>query len=373
MFGLNPQGFKRKQYTDIKNDMQDRAKSLFGDDVNLSEKSPLGLLIKLFSWSLGIVWQLAEKVYFNDFVSTSEGVSLDRLSKRIGLSRNRARQSEGEVTFVGDEDTIIEEGFRVSTPDGIEFETIEEVTIPVSGEVNVEIISLLLGENTNVAAGRITEIVNPIAGLDSVTNAVATAGGADVETDAEFRLRYERSINRIGSSTSASIESTILSVDGVTDARVRENDNITVVGGLPAKSIAPIVAGGTDSDVALAILETKAGGIESFGDTTITIEDSRGVEFSIGFTRPAQILIDISITLTTDANYPGDGNEQIEDAITEYINSLGIGQDVIYTKLVSFCHVVNGVLDVNLTVNATTANITIDEAELAVLNEVIFV
>lgn len=372
MFGLTPQGFKRKQYTDIKNDMQDRAKSLFGDDVNLSESSPLGLLIKLFSWSLGIVWQLAEKVYFNDFVSTSEGVSLDRLAKRIGLSRARARQATGEVTFTGSEGTIIEVGFLISTPDGIEFETTEEVTIPVLGTVVAEIISLDLGANTNVSAGRITEIVNPIAGLDSVTNATATTGGVDVETDVTFRARYERSIAKIGSSTSASIESTILSVDGVIDAKVRENDDIVVVGGLPAKCIAPIVAGGVDLAVALAILETKAGGIESFGSTNVTVEDSRGVEFNIGFTRPTQVTISVSAGLTTDSSYPLDGDQQIEDAIQEYIEGLRISEDVVYSKLISLCHVVPGVTDVDLTVNTTTANVVIGEEELAVFNEVIF-
>lgn len=372
MFGLEPTGFSRKQYSDIVSDMETRARGLFGEDVNLAERSPLGMLIRLFSWSVGILWQLAEKVYFSGYADTAEGVSLDYVAKYIGINRFPAQRATGVVTFTGTEGTIIPEGFLVETVDGIQFETVEEVVIGVSTTVDVDVIALIVGVDGNVADSMITQIVNPIAGLDTVTNAVALLDGRNVESDVEFRERYQRSVAKVGSSTVASIESTILDIEGVVDALVRENDQIIEVDGIPAKSISAIVAGGDNTDIALAILSTKAGGIQSFGTTTVTVQDSRGVDFDIGFTRPTPVLTDVAITLTTDATFPTDGETTISTEIEEYINGLGIGQNVIYTKVISLCHVVEGVTNAVVTINGLGANLIIGDDEISQFDGVVF-
>ena len=375
MFGLLPSGFKRKQYTDIKESMETRAKNLFGEDVNLAEKSPLGLFIRLFAWSVGILWQLAEKVYFSAYVHTAEGSSLDHVSKYIGISRFPATSATGEVTFTGDEGIGVPEGFLVQTPDGIVFEVLEGGTIDNTEQINLEVQAIDVGTIGNVSENRITEIVNPLAGLNSVNNSDPISGGSNVESDDALRERYELSVSQVGSSTSASIEATILQVDGVVDAKVRENDLPTTENGIPPKSIAPLVLGGANEDIARAILKTKAAGILSFGSVVETVEDSRGVEFDIGFTRPTEAPITVDVTLTTNATFPGDGNEQIRTAIIQYIGGededgstftgLRLGQDVIYTQIIGLCHTVQGVTDVSLTVNTGTSNIPIDDDEIA--------
>ena len=84
---LDGTGFKRKTYNDLQQEMDQRARELFGDDINTSERSPIGILIRLFAWFLGKSWELAEKVYNSGFVTKAEGVQLDNLTPLYNTQR----------------------------------------------------------------------------------------------------------------------------------------------------------------------------------------------------------------------------------------------------------------------------------------------
>jgi len=88
-------------------------------------------------------------------------------------------KAEGTVTFTGEEQTTIPEGFTVATEDGIEFETTEEVTIE-EGEstVDADIEAFEAGSDGNVDAHTITEFVDEDEDLTEVTNAEPTEGGS---------------------------------------------------------------------------------------------------------------------------------------------------------------------------------------------------
>ena len=49
-FGLTKHGFRPTRYSAIISEMESRARELFGNDINLSESSPLGMLVRLNSW-----------------------------------------------------------------------------------------------------------------------------------------------------------------------------------------------------------------------------------------------------------------------------------------------------------------------------------
>jgi len=71
---LNENGFQRKTYSDIVDEMEDKAKEQFGEDVNTSSRTPLGIIFRIIAWFLAGVWDIAERVYNSGFVSKSEGV-----------------------------------------------------------------------------------------------------------------------------------------------------------------------------------------------------------------------------------------------------------------------------------------------------------
>lgn len=380
MFGLNKDGFNRMRYADIIAEMNGRAKSVFGADVNLSEYSPLGMFFKVVAFSMAVIWQLAEYVYYGAYKDTAEGYQLDGVAQYIGVKRKPASYAVGMVTFTGTEGTVIPLQFLVSTGTYI-FWTQQIATIPAGGTVDVPIRAIELGNTSNVLANTITTIVNPLTGVTAVTNAAATTGGADVETDESLRARYDESISLGGASTTSAIEAELLQVQNVVDARVTENVTMATVDGVPAKAFEAMVYGGTNADIADAIYRTKAAGIQAFGDIIVPVTDDYGQVHNIGFSRVAEITIYVNVTLTTDDDFPIDGLTTIETNIIKYIGGtdadstkyygLGLGDDVVYTKIIGICHSVAGVTDVTVTLSTdnitfTAANVAIATGEVAV-------
>ncbi len=356
MFGLSNKGFKRKTYLDILESMEKNAKDLFGENINLSERSPLGLFIKVIAYPVSKLWDLTENVYYSAFIDSAEGVQVDRVAKNIAISRQQARKSEGELTVYGIAGTIVPIGFKASTVNDVAFETIESAVIAESGEVTVNIQSVLTGIQGNVLEGTIINILNPISGIDSVNNSGITDHGADIESDFEFKARYDRSLSAGGSSTRESIEAALLDVRGVTDAIVLGNEFHYEVAGIPPKSIAPYVYGGDNEDIAKTILSSKAFGILSFGSISEVVEDSRGNLHTISFSRPTSINVYVRVTLTTNGFFNPDNTNSIKTEIIKYIGGLdedttvyrglGVGRDIVYTKIIGMAHIVDGIDDV---------------------------
>lgn len=373
-FGLTDKGFKRKRYIDILDSMQANAKSIFGQDINVNTNSPVGMFFKVIAFCVAELWQQLEKVYYAAYKDTATGYQVDYVGQYIGIQRKASTYATGIVTFTGKAGTVIPTNFLVACGN-VQFWTLKENIIATTGVIDATIQAIEVGSTGNVAAGKITTIVSALSGVTSVTNALATSGGKEVETDATFKSRYDDSVASGGSSTAASIEAALLEIGTVIDAKVTENDTVATVDGIPPKSVSSFVYGGSDADVANTIYKTKGGGIQAFGATYIGIVDSHGVTHQIGFTRATEVPVYVHISLTKDtALYPTTGNTQIKTAIIQYIggldadsteyNGMGLGADIIYTKLIGLCHKVSGVTDVTVTVSTdnttfTAANISI--------------
>lgn len=390
MFGIDAKGFIRKRQIDLVDSMNSTARSLFGQNVNLNENSPLGMIIKIFSFGMAILWQLAESVYYSAYKDTAEGYQLDGVGQYIGIKRLAATYATGMATFTGDAGTIIPLRFIIQSEEGVQFWTDLTGTIPLSGTIDLPIRALVLGQSGNLLADTITKILNPLTGLTSVTNATATTGGEEVESDDDFRKRYDRSISEGGASTLSSIQAELLKTLNVVDASVIENVTMVTSGGVPAKSIHSIVYGGTDINVATAIYNTKPAGIQAYGTTVVPITDDYGMVHNIGFTRVATVPIYVKADLTTDPEFfPIGGESTIQTAIIKYIGGidqdyteyygLGLGDDVVYTKIIGLCHSVAGVTDVavtlsldNITFTATNKAISPGQVAVTDYNKVTF-
>ncbi|MFT9496387.1 baseplate J/gp47 family protein [Anaerosolibacter sp.] len=390
MYGLTPQGFKRKTYEVIIQDMEARAKSLFGEKINLTERSPLGLFIRLVAWFLGNIWQLAEKVYNSAYVDSAEGVSLNYVGKYIGIKKKLKNKAKTSILATGDEGTLITpDNLIVATPGGIEFVPLETKAIgPEPTLISFE--CGVYGIIGNVPANSITEIITPLSGLASVTNPEKATEGQDDEKDEEFRARYDISVAKGGSSTTDSIRAKLLDeVVGVRAAIVLENDTMAVdADGIPPKSVHSIVLGGNEVDIANAILASKAGGIQAYGSTTVVVKDKSGRDKTIGFSYATSVLIYANVSITRTAVYPFDGDNQVKLTIIKYIggtdaesivyNGLSMNESVIYNRLIHEIYKIPGVKDVSLELSLdgitfTEGNISIGGSEVAETNSDIVV
>lgn len=172
---LDSTGFKRLRFDDLFSQMEDKAKESFGDTVNTSVRSPLGIILRIFAWFLAIIWSTAEDVYNSGYIPTATGNNLDRLGPQVGISRTLAQWAAGSLEITGTIGFTVPAGTRAATKSGVVFETMADVTL-TTGAATVAIEALEPGVSGNVAAGAISVVVNPVPDITGVTNVVAVTG-----------------------------------------------------------------------------------------------------------------------------------------------------------------------------------------------------
>lgn len=377
---LDRYGFKRKNYADLLTDMDVKARELFGDDINTSERSPLGILIRLFAWFLAKTWELAEKVYNSGFITKAEGVQLDYLTPFFNTKRNPERASIVPLAFTGTPAHTIVEGTQFTTESNIYFVLTEDVTLDVDGTGEGEAIAMEPGITGNVLANTITVQAEPDADVLTVTNPEAATGGRDKESDTELLSRLLDSNAAQGSATADAIRAAVTSVPGVRAASVIENNTMDTVDGNEPKSIHVYVLGGAQQDVASAIFEKKAAGIATNGVEQTIIQDASGNDQTIKFDYATEVSVYASVTLNTSTAFPADGVQRVQDAIVKVIGGLasdgteyaglGMGEDVYLSPLIAAVHSITGVINATIEIGETAgtlapSNIIIDQQEVA--------
>jgi len=350
-FGLSEVGFTRKRLDDIVISQEQNYQVAYGDNFTLDDSTPFGVLAGLQSGDFANLWEIAELSFSSFSPSQATGFYLDTIAEYNGLRRNEATRSTVILELGGDDNTPIEIGSKVEVTDtGEVFITTQDAVIQ-SGSVLVTAQS----ENTGpIAAGinTITTIITSIPGWDTVTNPDAAQEGTELETDEEFRIRREKSVGVAASNTTDAIFSAVSDVDGTTDVVVLENETDVVDGnGLTPHAFEVIVKGGNDGQIGSAIRGKKPTGIQSLGSTVVQIPDKQGFAQPIRFTRPADIEIEVNVEITALADFPGNGEDLIKQAIVDYANGqlegfedrgFSTGDDVILSELYTPINTVPG-------------------------------
>jgi len=208
-------------------------------------------------------------------------------------------------------------------------------------------------------AGDLTAIETPLSGWDGVTNIAAGQTGRDRETDAELRIRRERSIQITATHTAQAISSRLLQTTGVLDALILENNGDTVdASGTAPHHVWAIVDGGSQVDVATVIFDTLAGGIGMRGDVIQTvISEQSGDGYSVRFDRPVAVEPTIQITVADGTRITAD--MEIKAAIEAFGATMRIGETLYLSLLFCPINEVPGVIVESLTINGGTSNISI--------------
>ncbi len=182
---------------------------------------------------------------------------------------------------------------------------------------------------------------------------------------------------RLGGGSLEAIKARILNdVDGV--ILVKGFQNITMitdpVSGRPPKSIEILVEGGSDADIAEELWEVGGGGIETYGTESVIITDSQGDLRNMHFSRPVKAYIWFKITITTNTEYPIDGDTEIkENVVLKGRDTFGIGDEIIIQQFYCPIYEVPGVetalIEIQKTSDLTppgsyvTTNLTLDDDE----------
>ncbi len=104
--GLTPEGFNKKNFQDIKNDIETTLSDSFGT-INLSDESVFGQLVGIFSEREALLWYALESVYNSMYPDTANDFSLDNVCQYIGLTRLNATATTVVAELTGLNQTFI--------------------------------------------------------------------------------------------------------------------------------------------------------------------------------------------------------------------------------------------------------------------------
>lgn len=166
-------------------------------------------------------------------------------------------------------------------------------------------------------------VISAVLGFETVTTVGAAAViGTDKLTDAELRTLRAQTLALQGVSIAEAITSALNDTPGVQSIAFRENvaDTTQTIDGISmvAHSIWACVNGGTNTDVATALLGCKTLGANWNGATTVNVVDpSSGQTYPVKFDRPTSQNIWVRVTYI-GATVTGDGPTLITNAILAY-------------------------------------------------------
>lgn len=331
---IDETGLHIPTYSDIRDDLISKMKTIFGDDIYIDQDSMDYQQISIFARKIFDAYCLAQLVYNNRTPSTAIGVGLDNDVVYANIQRKPATSSTVQLTITGDSGTVINNG---EASDGTNSWLLPAiVTIPSNGTITVEATSKEAG-NIGALPNTITQIVTPVYGWTSVTNNYAAQAGTNVETDASLRGRFAMATRQPSQTVFEAIWAAIENIAGVTRVTGYENDTGSdstgteppnTPAGLPPHSITFVVEGGDETEIATAIWNKKTPGCYTNGTTTVQLVSISGNVTNIRFYLPTYNQVYVQVSITKLVGYNDEYATKISNAVSEYIQSMQIGENV---------------------------------------------
>ena len=318
-------GFIAPSEADVLAGVQSDFDAAFGGGLNPALDTPQG---QLATSQTAIIGQTNDTfVQFTNQVDPafSDGRMQDAIARIYFLERMPSAPTVVQAVCTGAAGTVIPEGARASSADGLIYSCTQQGTIAISGTVTLPFACVTPGPIA-CPANSLTSIFQAVTGWDTVNNPDDGVLGRDTETRQQFETRRAESvaINSVGSLSA--VRGAVLAVDDVLDAYVTENDTAFPVVRqsylLAARSLYVAVVGGDPDDVAQAIWSKKAPGCGYNGNTTVQVSDTDGYSipfptYDVTFVTPTALPILFHVTLVDSALVPSDATTQVQTAIVQ--------------------------------------------------------
>lgn len=341
---LNENGLVVQSYDEVLSFIQENLNKIYsenGEEINFGSETPDGQFSNILAQISNDNRELALEIYnsFNpdNCVGTvqDERYALNYITRKGGTYtiQNIDITVNQTVTLQGLDGSYYEPNatsYTVSDDAGNMWYLMDTITI-TTGMHRLPFRSQNMGY-TQPTIGTITNQVTKVLGVTNVINSVPPITyGEDQESDAEFRIRRDKSTQIKGQNNYDAMLGQILELDDVRDAKIFVNNtsstDTTVTGdalnGVPPYNIWVIVEGGANSDIANKIYENSAGlatygyanqdeGIDYVTETTISTSLQ---SFEVKFNR----VNPIDLHIRFDVKIAQTGFNLAEDNIKEYI------------------------------------------------------
>ncbi len=345
----------------------------------LSDRNPgsvTRLLAESFAREFAVVSGQLDAVYRAAFVETATGRDLDNIALLVGVTRRDPSFAAGSVMFArttpAPADISIPAGTRVSTSDApsATFETTEPATLR-RGSLGVDVpVQAIAGGATGIAAvGSITAINRPILGISSVENRQATRFAFGAESDEALRERIRRALAFAGRATTGALKGALTRVAGLREKDMLISEDPALRPGVVQLDVALPEMSDADRDAAITqalalVEETRPVGVRiranidapaAAGSAAVTpnpVPDEGPEPAALGEVTPDLFMpVDIMAVVVPAAlgltNREREDMRAAADAVARaFVAEAGIGEALVYNRLVAQLVALDGVLDV---------------------------
>lgn len=264
--------------------------TIYGADINLDSDTPDGQMMRIYVQSVLDLQDLLTQIYNNFDPDYAFGKVLDQRVAINGIQRkagtytltNITVTTTASVTLQG-LDLYPDSPYTVSDESGTEWYLVDTQSPVVAGSYAYEFRAKDPGATLTIP-NTITVPVTVVIGVASVNNPTTyTSLGLDEETDAQLRVRRQRSVALASQGYLAGLLASLENINGITTAIVYENTTgATDANGIPSHSIWVIIGGTVDdADVATAIYNKRNAGCGMRGTQTYTITQVDGSPFVV--------------------------------------------------------------------------------------------
>ncbi|MFG1817871.1 baseplate J/gp47 family protein [Kribbella sp. NPDC049174] len=338
----------------------------------LTDRNPGSItrtLAESFALELAVISHQLDGVYSGSFVATAGGRDLDQLAALVGVERRGVTHAAGEVVLArstpAPADVTVVAGTLISTsadaPIAVTVETTATVTLR-RGTVSAQApVRALAAGPTGVAAARtLTVLHRPIFGIEEVLNPEPMAFRGGAETDADLRARIQYSLARSGRGTRDALVGALMTVEGIREQDVLVEEDHLAFPGVVKVTIATKLTEAAAVLARAALDEARPAGVRVDDNLLVpapaapTLAENTG---GGGDGPTSGVLLDgvfmpLEARLTVTPGDTGLTDEQrrrLEDdtaaTLIAAVDALGVGEPVIYNRLVSAVMAVSGVLD----------------------------
>jgi len=347
------------------------------DPPRLTDRNPGSIvrtLAESFSREFAVLSMQLDSVYEASFIETASGRDLEQLAALLGLTRRSQSFASGEVIFSrstpAPADITIPEGAKISTSDvpAVTVETIDDATLR-SGtlSVAVPVQALVEGMDGVTKAGSLSVIHRPILGIDRATNSEAVAFGSQ-ETDVMLRRRMRRALQTSGRSTVDALVGAVTSVDGVREQDILVEEDHLAFPGAVKMTIAADLDAAAEKLAVQRIEEFRPAGVRILHDLEILSEEDinpgpggggggddvvaseTATDDDISRNR-YPVLVTAGVTPTSPNLTPTEKEtlvEKVRVALTDEVALPGLGEPLIYNRMIAAAMAIDGVYDVVL-------------------------
>ena len=343
-------GIITQNLTEILDERENNLKPIMGEDFIIDKTTPIGNMELADASSELSIQELIAWLIPNQLdANTAQGYFLDCICEKNRIYRKQPQYTTLNFKLFGTKDSSFLAGDITVTDSisGLYYDLNENCTIGEDGTVIARFICQDYGENYPLETSKL-EIQTPVVGLDKIElnlDNLNLVVGRLTETDEELRRRRMYSVQQTSTTTLASIQAVIYSIDGVQHVTYFENDTETTdKRGLPMKSFEFIIDGGDEVEITDAIFNNKTVGTRAFGTTQIEKHDSENNVYYICYTKAKPVNIGIEIEVEVSSALAGSWANKVKEALKEKFYDIqkigGVVKDYnYYTVLAGFSEV----------------------------------